>query len=222
MSNTGKVTILIMLNLCMVSLPLHSQENDHSWEKIREENGVVVYSQEIDDSDIVKVKTQVVIDVGMEEIQLFLDDLSHRKKWVPYLEEVRILKEYSATEKLEYSHFAAPWPASDRDFVYRQRLLHKDDEKIVFILNVEESDLMTEQDGIVRADMIESRYTLTSLSDNQTKAELIFHADPKGWLPDWVINKIQQVLPYRMLRRLKVWTERTMKKNAKRQRRDQS
>ncbi|MCW8830584.1 MAG: START domain-containing protein, partial [Gammaproteobacteria bacterium] len=129
--------------------------------------------------------------------------------------ESRVLKNFSDTEKLEYSLFAAPWPASDRDFVYRKKLLHKDDEKIIFVMKVEESELMPEQDGVVRAEMIESLYTLTSITDKQTNVELIFYADPKGWLPDWVINKIQQVLPYRMLRGLKARSERMIREKAR-------
>ncbi|MDH5389256.1 MAG: START domain-containing protein [Gammaproteobacteria bacterium] len=205
------VALMIMSELCIASIENISEDKKILWQKITEENGVVVYIQEIKGSDIVRVKAQIVIDVEMEKIQSFLDDLMYRKKWVPYLSEVRLLREYSATERLEYSHFSAPWPASDRDFVYRQKLIHKDDKKIVFVLNVEESDLMPEQNGIVRADMIESRYTLTSLGNRQTKAELIFHADPKGWLPDWIINKIQEVLPYKMLRNLKFHVEKTNK-----------
>ena len=211
MKNVFIVVSVLMLNICIAHSEVALEKKEYQWQKVREEKGVVIFSQEVDGSDIIKVKTQVVIDVSMEDIQLFLDDLSHRKKWVPYLSEVRILKEYSATEKLEYSLFSAPWPASDRDFVYRQRLLHKDDEKIIFVMNVEESDLMPEQDGAVRADMIESQYTLTSLRESSTKAELIFYADPKGWLPDWIINKIQQELPYRMLRNLKIKVESAAK-----------
>ena len=212
MRSVTVATIALMLNIGMTSSDVISEEVEQSWQKIREAHGVVVYTQEVEGSDIIKVKAQVVINVNMEKIQLFLDNISYRKKWVPYLEDVKILKEYSATERLEYSFFVAPWPASNRDFIYRQRLLHKDDKKIVFALNVEESDLMPEQDGIVRAEMIESQYTLTLLTDNQTKAELIFYADPKGLLPNWVINMTQKELPYRMLRKLKVNVERLERK----------
>lgn len=197
----------MILNLFFLSSKVFSGEIENSWRKIKEENNVVVYSKEIDGSDIIKVKAEVAINEGMQIIQSIVDDVSYRPQWVPYLLQSRVLKEYSATEKLEYSHFVAPWPASDRDFVYYQRLLHKDEEKIVFVMSVIESELMPEQDWIVRADMIESQYTLTKLSDKKTKVELIFYADPKGWLPDWLINKIQQVLPYIMLRNLKVKIE---------------
>ena len=203
MKKESIAALVLMLNVWPITSESISDVIGQPWEKIKEENGVVVYSREIDGSDIIKVKTQVVIDANMEKIRSILDDVSNRGKWVPFLEESRVLKKYSATEKLEYSLFAAPWPASDRDFVYHQRLLYKDDKKIVFVMNVEEHELMPVQDGIVRADMIESQYTLISLTNNKTKVELIFYADPKGWLPDWLINKIQQVLPYRMLLNLK-------------------
>jgi len=205
--NISIITLYLILNLFFLSSKVFSGEIENSWQKIKEENNVVVYSKEIDGSDIIKVKAEVVINEDMQIIQSIVDDVSYRPKWVPYLLQSRVLKKYSATEKLEYSHFAAPWPASDRDFVYHQRLLHKDEEKIVFVMSVIESELMPEQDWIVRADMIESQYTLTKLSEKKTKVELIFYVDPKGWLPDWLINKIQQVLPYIMLRNLKVKIE---------------
>ena len=194
--------------LCVWSSTLMAETMEPSWEKIREEQGIVVYLQKIEGSDVVRVKTQVVIEAGIEAIQAFIEDISKRKTWVPFLSEARVLKEYSPTERLEYTLFEAPWPASDRDFVYRRKLTYMDENKIVMEMRVEESELMPEQDGIVRAEMIESRYTLGAICNNKTKAELIFYADPKGWLPNWIINKIQQALPYRMLRNLKAQVEK--------------
>ncbi|MDT8453216.1 MAG: START domain-containing protein [Gammaproteobacteria bacterium] len=191
----------------MMPSNLLAETTSSSWEKIREEQGIVVYAQEIEGSDVVRVKTQMVIEASLEEVQAFIEDISKRKKWVPFLAEARILKDYSPTERLEYTLFEAPWPASDRDFVYRRKLIYKDDEKIVMEVTSEESELMPEQDETVRAEILESRYTLLAVNDNKTKAELIFHADLKGWLPNWIINRIQQALPFRMLQNLRLQVE---------------
>ena len=209
-----KAVAVLMLSLCVCcSLALASdqdrqKEHVSTWQKIKNRHGVIVYSHEVNDSDIIKVKAEVLINAGMEKVKSVLDDVANRKDWVPYLVESRVLKKYSDNEKLEYSLFDAPSPASDRDFVYYRQLLHKDATKIVFTMNVRESELMPEQDGVVRADLIESKYTLTALSNKQTKVELIFHADPKGLIPDWIVNIVQRVLPFRMLRNLKMVVEK--------------
>ena len=213
MTSVLNIAVTLMLNLCVCcSLALATSQEDEielnsTWQKVKEENGVIVYSHEIEGRDIVKAKVEVLIDVGMEKIKSILDDVSCRRDWVPYLVESRVLKKYSEDEKLEYSLFGAPWPASDRDFVYYRQLLHKDATKIVFTMTFKESELMPQQDGVVRADLIESQYTLTALSSKQTKVELIFYADPKGWLADWIVNIIQEALPFMMLRNLKVTAE---------------
>lgn len=126
-----------------------------------------------------------------------------RKQWVPYLSQSRVLHRFSENEKLEYSLFRAPWPASDRDFVYRMTLLHQDDVTISYSMVSEIHSLMPENDGVIRADLIESIYTLTAIDAQQTQVELIFLADPKGWLPVWIINIIQKALPYLMLKNLR-------------------
>lgn len=207
MKNASIVILVLMLNVCMAS----SEGAELFWEKIKEENNVIVYCQEIEGADLVMVKTEVVIDANMQLIKSILNDVTNRKNWIPYLSESRILAEYAIEEKLEYAFFTAPWPASDRDFVYRQRILQNNDKKIVFVMQSEESGLMPLKDGVVRAEMMKSQYTLTTLGDKKTKVELIFYIDLKGWLPDWIINKIQQVLPYITLRNLKVKAEGLVK-----------
>ncbi len=175
----------------------------HSWEKIKDNDGVIVYIKETDKSRIIKVKTLVTINTSIKKVQKILDNVENRKNWIPFLDHSSILHTFSNTEKLEYSLFSAPWPASDRDFVYRISQLQNDDNKIIYSMRSETSDFMPVNEDRVRANLIESIYTLTALNSNQTNVELIFHADPKGWLPIWIINIIQKILPYMMLKNLR-------------------
>ena len=179
----------------------------HDWEKVNESDGVTVYTSETETSQIVKVKTQVLIEASLAEIQKILDDVNGRVNWVPFLNESRILQKLSPTEKMEYSIFYGPWPASNRDFVYRITLFKKNEHQVTYSMISEPSNLMPEQNEMVRAQLIESYYTLTALDNGKTNVELIFHADPKGWVPIWIVNIIQRVLPYMILKNLKELAE---------------
>ncbi|MCW8853861.1 MAG: START domain-containing protein, partial [Gammaproteobacteria bacterium] len=173
------------------------------WQLVKNKQGITVYTKAVAGSDILKVKTQIIINTEINQIRDILDDAPHRENWIPYLKSSSIVYSYSNTEKLEYSHFSAPWPASDRDFVYRIHLIHHDDNKLIYHMKSENSSLLPFHDDIIRAELIESIYTLTALNEQQTQVELIFHADPKGWLPAWIINIIQKTLPYLILRNLR-------------------
>ena len=195
----------ILICLFMFSIPTQADSllTMTNWEQVEKEDGVTVYINETGDSQIVRVKTTVSINAPLSDIQTILDDVSNRSEWVPFLTESRILHDFSPTEKLEYSVFYGPWPADDRDFVYRITLDHKDDHKVIYSMISEPSSLMPEQENKVRAQLIESYYTLTALDDKTTQVELIFHADPKGYVPIWIVNIIQRVLPYQILKNLK-------------------
>lgn len=67
----------------------------------------------------------------------------------------------------------------------------------------EPASSLPEQKGVVRAQLLESSYSLTALNEGQTRVELIFHADPRGWLPLWIVNIIHRTFPFRVLENLR-------------------
>ena len=191
---------------CIYS-PLNLAEDSiqaDSWRLVKEKQGIQVYTQAVQESSLIKVKTQVVIKNTIPHIQSILDNAQQRKKWIPFLNHSSVKHVFSATDKLEYSHFHAPWPTSDRDFVYRIILTHQDNNKLIYKMKSESYSALPENNGIIRAELVESIYTLSKIDEQHTRVELIFHADPKGWLPAWIINIIQKTLPYMILRNLRV------------------
>ena len=174
-----------------------------NWQLIKDENGIKVYIFETKYSDIVKAKTQTIINSPIADVRSTLDDIEHRHEWIPFLIESTALSEYKNNKRIEYSHFYGPWPASDRDFVYQIELISETDQQLVYKMHSIDSDLKREDVNKIRADLYESIYTLTVLDSETTSVELVFHANPKGWLPNWVINIIQRVLPFKILRNLK-------------------
>ncbi len=169
------------------------------WQLVRDENNIQVYIVETDSTDILKAKAVAIIHSPLIRIKQILDDVEHRHEWVPYLLRSRIEATQSATQKTEYALFAAPWPASDRDFIYSVQQQENNQNRLLYVMKSVQVDSVPEKPGIVRAELFESVYSLTAIDRHTTKVEIIFHTDPKGWLPRWIVNIIQKALPYKIL-----------------------
>lgn len=203
--------ILLMTSQCVIA----SEINDDNWIKVRDENNIQVYTVEQAGTDIIKAKAVALIHASLEKIQQKLDDIDARPEWIPYLKYSKIISQQSPAERIEYSLFSAPWPASDRDFVYqlnRIQHLNAENQRVdnrVYQMHSVVSELVPEEVRLIRGEIFESVYSLTAVDKELTRVELTYHADPKGWLPTWIINIIQRAFPYRMMENLKQKMEKS-------------
>jgi len=157
-----KKNIFLLTSLLVFCFPVFSAEEnaDNKWKRVRNSDGITVYVKNIPGSAKVKARFELAINTNMELVKSIIDDMEKRKAWVPFLKESRVLEKISETEQIEYSLFDAPWPASDRDFVYRKKVQRKSNEEIVYETKYAPSRLMTEVDSVVPADLLWSKYTL--------------------------------------------------------------
>ncbi len=182
---------------------------DEAWREIKHKDGIQVFIAQLEDTPIVKARAITVIPAPLATVADILDDNSRHGEWVPFLLESRELQSLSDFDRLEYNRFAAPWPASDRDFLYRvSAVAEPDGRRWTFRMQSVQSPLMAELPGVVRGQLFESSYRLTALADGQTRLELMFHADPRGWVPVWIINIIQEVWPMAVLKGLRAQASR--------------
>ncbi|VAW56454.1 hypothetical protein MNBD_GAMMA07-515 [hydrothermal vent metagenome] len=193
--------VVFFLRISVGSFAVADKNDD--WTLIKNENDIQVYIFKIPNQSIVKAKTKTIIKSSMKQVIDVLDDIDKRHEWVPFLKHSKALSVYENNKRVEYSHFEAPWPASDRDFVYQIELIAKSPTHQIYKMHSVASNLMPVNNDKVRADLYESIYTLTEIDNQTTAVELIFYADPKGWLPTWIINIIQRVLPFKILKNLK-------------------
>ena len=175
------------------------------WTSVKSKEGIQIYTREVTGTPIVMAKGFVIIDAKPEVILAILDDNNNHPKWVPYLQISRRLQTVSDTERLEYSLFDAPWPASNRDFVFRVKALPSSRKNtLIYSMKSEASPLAPEQKGVVRATLHESTFKLTRLGSGRTEVEFLFQADPQGWIPNWIVNILQRAWPYKVLKNLRL------------------
>ncbi|MFC1602076.1 START domain-containing protein [Pseudomonadota bacterium] len=177
------------------------------WIPVKEKEGIQIYTRKVTGTPPVMAKGIVIINAKPAAILAVLDNNSNHPKWIPYLQASRKLQTVSDTERLEYNLFDAPWPASNRDFVFRVKAIPSNRKDIlIYSMKSEFSPLMPEQKNIVRGTLHESTFKLTQLGTDKTKVELLFQADPRGWIPNWIVNIVQRAWPYKVLKGLRAQT----------------
>lgn len=172
------------------------------WEQIDEGDGIRVYKKDIPNSDLVAFRGDSLIDAPIEKVLWVLGDNTYRTEWVDRLKHSRILEQKGPYDYVVYQHFGLPFPASDRDYVYRGKAVKTGPGKVVLHLESVEHPKAPETVG-VRAQLVKSRYELIAKGKNQTIVIVEIQTDPKGWIPSWVVNLIQKSWPRKTLTALR-------------------
>ena len=170
-------------------------DSQTEWQEVETSEGIQVFSSNLSDGPIIKVKAVAVIEAGIASVREVIEDVASHADWVPYLRQSSILEKTSVREWLLYSEFDAPWPARDRDFVYRFIISEHADGHIEYTQTSVESPAMPEQKKYVRGLLIDGQYKLVPLTENRTQVEVLFYADPRGSLPLWIVNIVERGFP---------------------------
>ncbi len=170
------------------------------WEKIDEEDGIKVYKKDVAGSSVVAFRGEATVDAPLEKVLWVLADNDHRTEWVDRLVESIVLEKKGPFDYVVYQHFSAPFPVSDRDYVYRGRATRDARGIVTLDLHSVEHPKAPPTVG-VRADLIHSRYLLTPKGD-KTFVVVEIHMDPRGAIPTFVVNLVQKSWPKKTLRGL--------------------
>jgi len=194
-----KIANSFFLVLCGFCIGSACHAETEKWQLVKEEAGIKIYKYNSADAEIVKAKGTVRIKSPISAVEKIINDIEYRHKWIPYLERSQLIQRKSEVESVEYSLFSAPWPVSDRDFLYSLERIEDQAMSKVYRMKSVSSQRMPEIKSAIRAELYESVYTITEIEDGNTQVELSFHADLKGWIPNWISNVIQRAVPYKTL-----------------------
>ena len=144
--------------------------------------------------------------MSIERIAYVLDDTESKKEWVSRLkEETRLEENSSSYRSIAYQHYNLSWPVSDRDYVIESKWSVMKDKKLpTMILSIKSIvlDSVPEIEGRVRGQLYRLVYKLEKLESNQTRVTVEIMVNPKGLLPNFMINLIQKDWPITTLRQL--------------------
>ena len=173
------------------------------WREVYVNDGITVYAQKQPTTGIMAFRAWGVIDAPMDQVMEVLRKVEISEEWMPDISEKYTLRDISDYEAITYSVNKLPWPLADREMILRNALRLDTRRKylVVDVYSVEEGAPPTNGD-LVRAYMHCGRTRLRPALENQTELDIVLYVDPRGYIPNWLVNLSQKRMPYNFLKAL--------------------
>ena len=167
---------------------------------------IIVEKKNSPEDEVNTYRGTTTMPISIERIAYVLDDTESKTEWVSRLKkETRLEENPSSYRSIAYQHYNLSWPVSDRDYVIESKWTVMKDTKLpTAILSIKSiiRDDVPEIKGRVRGQSNRLVYKLEKLKSNQTRVTVEIMVNPKGLLPNFMINLIQKEWPITTLRQL--------------------
>jgi hypothetical protein len=179
-----------------------SATTDERWSLDRQGNGIDIYTRPVPGSGIKEFKGISEFDRDLKSILAVLRDSDRFKDWFPNTPESKLLSREGKTSH-QYSVMDAPWPVSDRDYVFRVVTTHDETTGSVELAISADPTYYPEQKGRIRVQTAKGSWKLEPISTQKTRVTFRMHLEPGGGIPEWLINARVVDTPFEALTNLR-------------------
>jgi hypothetical protein len=174
-----------------------------AWQDVGDINGVHVWRREEPGTGLLSFRGETVAPVNIGKLVAVFSDKNQRQYWVDRYAASNLI-EKNGNSEIYWIKFKLPAVISDRDYVLKADA-EVDAGNKVFTVNIKSvvDPRKGPDDCCVRATVNRTFYRFTALKAvngvPQTKLEVEVNTDPKGLLPNFIVNQIQKEWPSKTL-----------------------
>lgn len=193
-------SIFFAIALLLVSSSVSAKDwAKEDWEFVYEKNDIKVFRKSFPQSDVRGVAGETIVDASPGKVIFILLDHKHKSEWIDYFEESHLVEDLAPNGNIQYSLFDLPFPVSDRDFlVHNQFSIDVEQKAIVMDIKSVPDAREPEKGDVIRGQVIHGRFVLIPQGD-KTIVQAEYLTDPKGLIPNWLINILQKKWPIKTL-----------------------
>jgi ribosome-associated toxin RatA of RatAB toxin-antitoxin module len=175
----------------------------HSWELVKETDGIQVYNRKVEGYKIKEYKAEMIIDeVYYDKLWDVLKDVEAYDKWVYKCAESILIKKEGENILYTYHRHSAPWPTRDRDNGAKMIYTKNDDHFTVQVLN--EPNIVPEKDKLYRIQHMRANWRIEKIGNGKIKVTEIVWFDP-GSIPAFIVNMVTTDSPYQTFHKLRTY-----------------
>lgn len=176
--------IIILTLLVLFFLSCNAQTE---WVKEQYTEGVQAYSRIKKGTDYYEFRTVFTAKSSIYRAKKLITNISYWKEWLPSTLDSKLLKKLNDTEFYGYTVTDAPWPASNRDLVFKM-VVKRHSSKSYTITLKGEPDYYPHQSGKVRVNEYESVWKIDLKDEGLIEVDYYASFDPETSYPNWLIK----------------------------------
>lgn len=182
-----------------------------TWEPYYTEDGIQVWRKKITGCPLIAFRGSGTIPEPIGKVLSVILDARRSKEWIDGLLEARVLREVSKSEDYEYSRFSSGFFLIQDREVISHNVLTFDPKNRRARIDSASADLpdVPRRSGTVRA-RLEHSAMVFAAADEGRKTSVLVEAlvDPRGSIPNWLINLIQKRFPVQTIRKISAQARR--------------
>ena len=198
----------------LVSLTCFSQENKNEWLLSKSENGISIYSRQINGSALKELKAVVSVKTSLCGVVALLSDWDAYPEWVCRCGKSCALKKISDTEIIHYQTVTIPWPAESQDLVIDTKFSQDEKTQVVTIKSINNPYFIPPAPSHIRVPEYNSVWILTPLKDGTVQIMNQLHVISSGFAA-WMVNIAAIEGMYETMLNLKYWVQKEKYQKAK-------
>ncbi|MGK0367833.1 MAG: hypothetical protein ACI9QD_000972, partial [Thermoproteota archaeon] len=166
-----KLIIFLIFSLFVINTNAHIATTVlkmHKWVEIKNEDGIKIYKDENNKADLILLKAESTFNGDILRIVSVLANNKRKDEWLPNYGGSKTLKLINTLERIEYSISDAPWPFTDRDFVFKTTTTIDRKDRSVTINMKSIRGYVPKKDNYVRGEMVMGEAYLKYIKKNKT------------------------------------------------------
>ena len=177
-----------MTNLALVLAIGVAIPGSNTWEKIDDDDGILVWARAVPSSSVREVKARTIVDVAAQRLWDVIRDSRSYPEFMPYVKQCRILGEHPEGHFL---YQLVDPPIIDRRDVVVKVFLEADKSAGRYRRRWEVANDRGPPplEGTVRIRISRGEWNITRLGPKRTRMDYYLYVDPGGSLPAWIINR---------------------------------
>jgi len=189
---------IFILNLILVHNALAQ-----SWNFIKEQDGIKIYTRNELHSSLKSYKGETVFNAPMGKIYMLLGSAKNFDWWDKGFTTIKVLKHEDQKFIQYYFIYDMPWPVTDRDLAVESVIKLDTITNQYTVSSRPLPNAVPENPNLVRISNYWQKWTVQPMEKGNIHITLEGSVDPGGNIPSWVYNMLVTDMPLNTIRSLR-------------------